>query len=104
MRNKFNLKPLLISAAYLAYSITCTTQPHIIANVHMQTTGVFVKCWYLATFLVGHIVGVTVLVHEGRTLDTQLRLEGAGQVVDAGMDHPTVVTRLVRRCHMSINR
>lgn len=51
----------------------------------------------LAAPLIRDGAGVAVLVHQPRTLDAQPGLQRPGLVVDAAVDHPGVVARLVLR-------
>ena len=54
---------------------------------------------YLSTLLVGYALLVKVVVEHGCSLDAELGLEGAGLVVDAHVNHTTVVTSLVGSCN-----
>ena len=54
---------------------------------------------YLATLLVWYVLFVEVVIEHGCSFDTELCLEGARLVVDAHVDHTTVVTSLMSSCN-----
>ena len=53
---------------------------------------------YFATFLVWYVVFVAVFVGHVQAFHTQFCFQGARSIVDACMDHTTVVSTLVSRC------
>ena len=53
---------------------------------------------YLSTFVVWDMIVITVLVGQMEPLHTEPGLERARYIVNASMDHTTVVTTLVHSC------